>query len=156
MEVFPPHHCIQTTNTGPTSILLCSHQDSREVSNILKQIWHSCIISIIGRVLRTHGSIQARSTQTISLISHFYILFFFFQDQVQSISRSNPREGRREVRYQNWSDSIIWNCITQSKTHLNKIMDIYLVYLQKTHKEQYSKKSANKENTNKQAYCPCI
>ena len=55
--------------------ITCSHQYSRGVSKILKQIGHSCTIYSIGRVIRSDGSIQARSTKTISLILHFYIFF---------------------------------------------------------------------------------
>ena len=139
---------MQTTNTGSTSTLLCSYQYSAEVSNILRQIEHRCIISIIGRVLRSHGSIQARSTQTIPLISHFYN--FFSRNKCKVPPGLTPRKGRSEVRYQNQNDSFIKHCIPQNKTHLNKIMDIYLVYLQKTHKDHHSKKPMKKKTpTNK-------
>ena len=45
---FRPGDKQHITNTGSTSTIICSYQDTGEVSNILKQIGHSCITSIVG------------------------------------------------------------------------------------------------------------
>ena len=85
----------------------------------------------------------------LSLWYHASTVFFQKQCKVPPDLIPHKREESSEKPELKYTASLK-HCITLSKTHLNEIMDIYLVYLQKTHKNHQSKKPMNKKtSTNK-------